>query len=311
MSTDRADIAPECVDLQTDNMQVETYNEADTLKEVIIGYPDNFHKDPSTVEVVNVKQRVNYADEIIRPTAIKLKVEFAALKLVLESNGIKVYTPRPCRVPDQLTPRDIGFVIGDVFFVAGMKKESRKAEKEGILDFIKKMKKVVYVPEGVVVEGGDIVVDKGRTFVGLSQRTDEKGLNFIRQALQDTEFKIVPVQLKSLEEGEDCLHLDCVFVPVGENSALIYEEGMNTCPEEIYSIYDLIPINREEQVELATNVLSLSSTKLISREHAVVERVNKELERRGIEVIRLVFNEAPKTGGSFRCCTLPLFRTKN
>ncbi len=37
-------------------------------------------------------------------------------------------------------------------------------------------------------------------------------------------------------------------------------------------------------------------------------RINDEMRVRGIDVIELPYSEPPKTGGSFRCCTLPLHR---
>jgi NAD(P)H dehydrogenase (quinone) len=70
--------------------------------------------------------------------------------------------------------------------------------------------------------------------------------------------------------------------------------------------YELIEVTREEQKMLGTNVLSLSPDCVVSRDDSV--RINSEMRARGIEVIELPYSEPPKTGGSFRCCTLPLHR---
>ncbi len=189
-----------------------------------------------------------------------------------------------------------------------MKEKSRKKEYVGIQKFIDSMSpdNVIHVPEDVVIEGGDIVVDKGYVFVGLSQRTNEAGIQFLKSQLEHTDFVIVEVPLKSVDEGEDCLHLDCVFVPVGTGHALVYSEGISRIPKELKDTYQWIEVNREEQKNLATNVLSLSPTRVISRDSST--RVNEALSQIGLEVILLNFDEAPKSGGSFRCCTLPLKR---
>lgn len=280
-------------------------NETDVLKSVIIGYPDNFHENPHIVEIVNQTQAAFYFSPD-KPTAQKAKQEFNAFQEVMEDYGVTVYTPCPCDVPDQLTPRDIGFVIGDTFFVSNMAKESRKKEHEGIMPFIQKMSKVIWVPEDIVIEGGDIVVDKGTVFVGVSQRTTIEGASFLEEKIAGQGFTVLPVYLKKLEEDEDCLHLDCAFVPVGAKHALIYPDGFQNIPSSINDQYQWINVTREEQRQLATNVLSLSPELVISRDRS--ERINALLEQIGVQVIPLKFDEAPKTGGSFRCCTLTLNR---
>lgn len=192
-----------------------------------------------------------------------------------------------------------------------MARNSRKREWEGISSILKRIppESIVKVPNDLVIEGGDIVVDKGSVYVGISQRTTSEGVRFLRQALTGTGFRIIPIQLKSLAEGEDYLHLDCVFVPVGENHALIYPAGIKTIPSTIRNNYRWITVDKEEQNGLATNVLSLSPKQVISRDNA--PRVNQELRSAGLEVFTLHFDEAPKTGGSFRCCTLPLVRSNH
>ena len=279
-------------------------NETDILRSVVLGYPDNFHADPTAVEIVNDTQFHYYADSQTRPTAQRLKPEFDAFQQEMEKHGVKVFYPTPCPVPDQLTPRDIGFVCGETFFLAQMAKESRKREHEGIGFLLESMERVVKVPETVVIEGGDIVVDRGVVFVGISQRTTMDGYRWLVEQLPT--FTVVPVPLKSLDEGEDCLHLDCVFVPVGECHALVYPNGIDGENPAELGKYKWIKVTKEEQLQLATNVLSLSKNCVISRHSAI--RVNTLLEEIGLQVIALKFDEAPKTGGSFRCCTLPLIR---
>lgn len=282
---------------------VHCFNETDPLLEVIIGYPDNLHADPTAIEIVNATQAALYYTSDC-PTATTAIPEFQSFRFAMESQGITVHTPQPCNVSDQLTPRDIGFVIGDTFFVANMAKKSRKQEWYGIKHLIDQFANVVYVPDDLVIEGGDIVVDKNQVFVGISQRTTIEGYEWLKSQLPQ-DLSCTPILLKSLEEGEDCLHLDCVFVPVGSNHALIYPDGIKEIPPQLNQ-YHWLEVTRDEQIALATNVLSLSPTIVISRD--IATRVNALLEGIGITVIPLVFNEAPKTGGSFRCCTLPLNR---
>ena len=187
-----------------------------------------------------------------------------------------------------------------------MAKQSRANEYQGIQYLIGQFgsTKVVRAPKKIVIEGGDIIVAGKNVFVGLSQRTNQDGCDWLGQQLPN--YKVIPVRLKTLAEGEDCLHLDCIFVPVGKSHCLIYPEGIKGEIPLPLKGYKWLVVTSEEQSQLATNVLLLSDHLVISRMNA--QRINAELRSLGLEVIELKFDEAPKTGGSFRCCTLPLWR---
>ncbi len=85
-------------------------------------------------------------------------------------------------------------------------------------------------------------------------------------------------------------------------------DGIKPIPDFFEKEYDLIRINKKEQQALATNVFSISNDLVIARDHPESKRAVSEMRKRGIEVIEIPFDGAPATGGSLRCCTLPLIR---
>ncbi len=278
-------------------------SETGPLRRVIIGRADTFvMPDP-----INPKQELFHAEHPERPLRETLCAEFDDFQRTLEAHGVEVLVPNPVSgVPDQLTPRDIGFVVGDTFVVSSMAAESRRREWRGIEPIIDRLppQRVVRVPLDVTVEGGDIVLDKGTLYVGVSERTDLPGAEFLVDRFGD-DYHVEIVKLKKRAEGHDVLHLDCAFVPVGANHALVYPPGFRKVPERIRA-YEWIEIDAEEQFHLGTNVLSISPTCVISRDNA--RRINDELRAIGLEVIELPFDDTPKGGGSFRCASLPLER---
>ncbi len=279
-------------------------SETGRLRSVIIGYPDNFHQVPPAI--INETQKQYYFGPD-RPTREGVMADLGCFKETLTSHGVEVLQPEPLDgVPDQLMTRDIGVVIGDTFVVTQMARESRREEWLGLLPILDQMhtRRVIKVPDEIVLEGGDVIVDNGRIFVGLSQRTGPEGAAYL--ASRFPHFEVIPVPLKQLADGENVLHLDCSFVPVGQRSALIYPNGLAEMPAAIAEQYNLIEVTKTEQQILATNVLSISPTQVIARTCA--GRVNAEMRQRGLEVIELPFDDPPKTGGSFRCCSLPLRR---
>ena len=103
------------------------------------------------------------------------------------------------------------------------------------------------------------------------------------------------------------LHLDCIFNVVSPEVALIYPNALTKKDIDFFaSRYELIEVSQEEQFQLGTNVLSIGNKWVFSL--PVNGNVNKQLRNRGFEVIEVDITEIIKSGGSFRCCTLPILR---
>ena len=284
------------------------HSETDPLKLVIIGLARGYRKVEEYFEIHNVNL------EHGGPEEGQLVDEFKGYVKALEDRGVTVLRPEYVGkfVYDQLTPRDIGVTIGNRFLICNMKLKSRRYEVAGIFPHILKMEGEepnILIPEDhdALLEGGDIMVDKGFIFLGISQRSNEKGFKYLKENFGN-EYKVIPVRCTSLDEGENVLHLDCTFNPVGEDMALIYPDGFEEIPAEITDNYKLIEVTREEQQELATNVLNIDKKTLIARDHPSCKRINQKLRDLGFEVIEIKFDGPPAAGGSFRCCSLPLIR---
>lgn len=282
------------------------YYETDTLKSVIIGRWEGYARVKQYSEILNSKQKKN------RPSETQLKREFEAFRQVLEKYDVEVQVPDYVGkfVFDQLTPRDVAVVIGNKLILCDMANKSRKYEVAGIFplikDFTENEPNVFIPPAECLMEAGDIMVDKRRLMVGISHRTNLEAFEWLHDMFSD-KMEVMPIFL-TIDESEDVLHLDLTFNPVGENCALIYEGGLNPIPEFMSRDYELIKLEKDEQHELATNILSISKNTVISRDHPLCKRVNEEIKKRGINVEEISFDGAPATGGSLRCCSLPLIR---
>jgi len=284
------------------------YSETAPLRRVIIGRYQGYLAHPAYQEIINEDQKQGF------PTEADLAPEFKAFRRALEAEGVDVLEPQYVGklVYDQLTPRDTGMVIGERFLICNMRYASRRYEVAGIFPYI--LHETAHEPNILLpnqsdafVEGGDIIIDRGMLFVGVSQRTNEAGRAYLEHTFGD-EFTVIPVRCAALTEGENVLHLDCTFNPVGRKHCLIYPDGLQEIPAEIHDNYEWIEVTHEEQAALATNILSIDSDTVISRDHRDCARVNEAMRNAGLRVIEVPFNAAPSTGGSFRCCSLPLER---
>ncbi|RLL42115.1 hypothetical protein D8M04_16170 [Oceanobacillus piezotolerans] len=273
---------------------VQCFNEYDELKQVIVVPPTHMR----ITEVINTTQR-HYLSENINIDKALQQHQFFVQTLIKEgAEVIPLETEK--ELNEQVFTRDIGFTIGDTLFLASLKSEIRKPELKILQSWLDN-RGVSYTPlQTSSIEGGDVILDNDRIWLGVSDRTSSAAIHQLKGLLTGVEVHMIPID-KSL------LHLDCVFNPISKNTALIYSKGIDpSAKEEIQKHFELIDLEEEEQFRLATNVLSIGNNKIISLPEN--KRVNEELTKRGYKVIEVPFSEIIKSGGSFRCCTLPTIR---
>ncbi|MDX1629956.1 MAG: arginine deiminase family protein, partial [Fulvivirga sp.] len=211
------------------------YNETGKLRKVVIGRCAGYAEDPAYIELVNEDQKKGLPDKIL------LNREFNLLVKTLMDKGVEVKIPEYVGpfVYDQLTPRDIGVTIKDRFVLCNMVKKSRRYEAAGIFTYLNEMKgksPAILIPpdNDMLLEGGDIILDENKIFVGISQRTNDRGLKFMEKHFGEF-FEFIPVYCKSIEEGENVLHLDCTFNRIGKDIALIFPDGFKEIPKAMES----------------------------------------------------------------------------
>ncbi len=276
------------------DLKIECHNEYQALRSVIVVSPDYM----AITEVINETQNYYAHDNIDTEIANE---QHQAFVHVLKTLGATVYELDPVRdLNEQVFTRDIGFTIGKKLFVCNMARDIRKKEVEVLLNWLKE-NGVSYTQCDVPsIEGGDVIVDGEQIWVGLSGRTTLTAVQALQAELPH--YAISPIELR-----DDILHLDCVFNVIGNDTALIYPEAFTEADyERLNQRYQLITITEEEQFAMGPNILAVGDRKLISLPEN--KRINKALTETGFEVMEIPFSEIIKSGGSFRCCTLPLFR---
>ncbi|WP_298829579.1 arginine deiminase family protein [uncultured Planococcus sp.] len=202
--------------------------------------------------------------------------------------------------PEQVFTRDIGFTIGDTVFISEMASEIRQGEEQELQKWMEAHDVNVKELAGHRIEGGDVIIDRDTVFVGVSSRTSKKAIRDLQLELPD--FEVIPVSF-----NEKYLHLDCVFNILSPTEALIFPEALDMeTVKMLAERYTLIRVNEKEQFALGTNVLSIGDRKVFSQPQN--RQVNKQLTSRGFHVIEVDYSEIIKSGGAFRCCTMPLIR---
>ncbi|GGE33181.1 hypothetical protein GCM10011391_09790 [Pullulanibacillus camelliae] len=270
------------------------FSEYDPLQQVIVCSPQHM----TIRDVINDTQE-HFLDEGINVgRAIQQHTAFIN---TLRQYGITVHLlPYYKKFPEQVFTRDIGFTIGPTIFVAEMASKVRQGEENILKEWLEDEAISYYNLIGERIEGGDVIVDKETIYIGLSQRTTRRAVEHLQTLL--TQFKVIAIPFKARY-----LHLDCVFNVISPDVALVFPEALTQENMALFaSKYELIEVTKEEQFTLGTNVLAIGNNRILSL--PVNKQVNKALRARGFEVIEINLSEIIKSGGSFRCCTLPIIR---
>jgi N-dimethylarginine dimethylaminohydrolase len=268
-------------------------NEYGKLKKVVVVSPENMQIN----EIINETQKHFLDDNINIDKAVLQHEKFVD---TLEKNGAEVIHLQPSlEFNEQVFTRDIGFTIHDQFFVSSMNTDVRRGEVETLKKWLDE-NGVPYSEFLHSIEGGDVLVDGDDIWIGVSGRTNQLAIQSLRNQL-------TPYTVHELPLREDILHLDCVFTIISSEWAIVYppafsKEDLKT----IKSHYNIITVADKEQFQMGPNVLAIGDEKIISLiQH---KSLNKRMKAKGFEVIELDLSEIIKSGGSFRCCTLPLIR---
>ena len=302
-------------------MQLHVVNETARLREVVLGWPESNGPVPTLEETFDSKSYESVKNGVY-PTDEAIIHEMGAFEAVLKKYDVKVYRPRPVENCNQVFARDVGFVIEDKIIVSNIIPD-RQAEIDAYGDIYSQIhyKQIYNLPEAVHVEGGDVIPHGNRIFVGQydfpdypdvkTARTNRLAIDYLRMIFPDK--KIIPLNLRKsdTDPNEGILHLDCTFMPVGPNMAIMYRDGFMNPRDadhvaDIFGRENVFFLTKEEMYWMNSNVFSIAPDVVVVEEHFT--RLKAWLESRGMTVETVPYREISKMGGLLRCSTLPLRR---
>lgn len=296
-------------------------DETAPLEAVILGTARGFGGAPALEDAYDPKSKEHIKAGTF-PKEEDLIKEMDAFQTVLKKHGVTVYRPEIIENYNQIFSRDIGFVIEDQFIRPRILK-NRKEEIRGIQYVLDQIPgdQILTVPEGVRIEGGDVMPWNDYIFVGYSKKTDfeeyivartnEEGINFLQESFPNKTVKGFELHKSDDDPYDNALHLDCCFQPIGKDKAIIHKEGFKL--EEDFNFLvnyfgkeNVFVISKEEMYYMNSNVFSISPEVVVSERNFT--RLNKQLRDWGFTVEEIPYAETAKMEGLLRCSTLPLKR---
>ena len=303
-------------------MTIHIESETSRLRAVVLGLPDSNGPVPGLDETFDAKSYESVKLGIY-PRQEDITAEMNAFKAVLEKYGVQVYRPELVPGCNQVFARDVGFVIDDKIIVSNIIPD-RQEEIDAYDKIYSQIhyKHIYNLPESVHVEGGDVVLYKNYIFLGQyafedysqvkTARTNRLALEYLRMLFPGKRIIALNLRKSDTDPREGILHLDCTFMPVGRDKAIIYRPGFLN-PRDAQHLVNLFgqdnvfEITREEMYAMNTNIFSISEDVVVIEERFT--RLGEHLRNVwGMTVETVPYHEISKMGGLLRCSTLPLRR---
>ena len=302
-------------------MRLNIHNETATLKTVVFGIPDSFGGTPNLQDCYGPKSKIYVASGEF-PSQDDITLEMESVAAVFRKHNVEVLRPKNIENLNQIFARDIGFVVGNSFFVPNIIAD-REEESKAILHILDQIDEsdIVRMPSQTRTEGRDVMIHNDYVFVGYSKeedfnkyivaRTNEDALDFLKENIKSK--KVIGFELNKSDQNpyDKALHLDCCFQPVGKNHAIVHQEGFKNKEDinllkDIFGEENLIFVNKKEMFEMYSNVFSISEKVVVSEKSFT--SLNNKLRSLGILVEEVPYSEIAKMEGLLRCSTLPIER---
>lgn len=290
-------------------MKLTCHSEFGTLKSVYLKKAELAFVDENTIS--GQWESLNYLSKPDLETAIKEYQEFQKL---IESTGTEInyFDHEESLSMDSIYCRDASIATDFGMILCTMGKGARLPEPD--------IAKKVYQQNGEKIlgsieypgtlEGGDIAwLDDKTLAVGRTYRTNDSGIEQIRNFLEPLGIEIIRVELPHYKGPSDVFHLMSVLSPVDRDLAVVYSPLMPVSFRELLIDrgFDLVEVPDQEFESMGCNVLAVSPRNCVMVAGNPVTK--KRLEKSGATVHEYDGKEiSVKGGGGPTCLTRPILR---
>jgi N-dimethylarginine dimethylaminohydrolase len=252
-----------------------------------------------------LQKQINAEIENLNST---LKTIFKLLKinvseLLLQNN----------KICNSIWVRDIFFRLNNELIVTKPARKStlgqnRYFEYKSIIKLLDVLNKKYFLitDDSIKVEGGDIIQNEEFIFIGFGERTNKKGIKFVK-SINKSNKKTFVIQ-------HSALHLDCCFTLLKNNTLIYTSKYIKNLPFEICKKFNCIRLEDilpgVEETNLALNFLIVNNNIIISKKKQF-SSLRTVLRKLGYKLILVDFNNDILLGGSIRCFTQWIDLPKN
>jgi dimethylargininase len=221
----------------------------------------------------------------------RARTQHRAYEEALERLGCRVVRldPEP-DLPDAVFVEDTAIVVDELAIITRPGAQSRRAETASVARVLGQYRELRSIDAPDTIDGGDVVVCGRRVFIGRSSRTNDAGIERVRDILSPFGYTVTAVDIRG------CLHLKSAATVVSMDRLLVNPAWVSR--DQLRAV-ECLAIAESEA--FAANVLRVGAGWIYA---ASFPRTRDILERHGISPMVVEVDELAKAEGAVTCCSL-------
>lgn len=256
------------------------------------------HLLPTFTRILARRPASNFADGITMSSHLgkpdydnALKQYDTYIQSLQDLNLEVLVVPSDDRYPDGHFVEDPCVIFRDVAFMCRSGAKARAEEGESLKPYLSDLR-VIDPPDGAYIDGGDVLICADRVLVGLSERTNEAGVDALRQAFQTAEPNI----LVEAVHFEGVLHLKSGLTELAPN-VLIHDPALTTSANLSWATVITLPATEG----YAADVMPVNDALFLAKGYPSALKVVQAFYD---TVIELDMSEFQKMDGGLTCLSL-------
>jgi dimethylargininase len=193
-------------------------------------------------------------------------------------------------MPDAVFIEDTAIVLDECAILTRPGAVSRRAEVDSVADVLSAYRDLFRISYPGTLDGGDVLVIDKDVFVGLTNRSNQEGIDQLQKILLPYNYQVHSVLV------QDCLHLKSAVTRVAEDTLLVNNAWVSTDQLPDMNIIDIDPSE-----PFAANALKIGDYVLYQ---PFFLKTRRRLEAEGIRLCLVDQSELLKAEGALTCCSL-------
>ena len=219
------------------------------------------------------------------------RVQHEAYESLLAELGCRVRSlPAEPDLPDSVFVEDTAVVLDEAAVITRPGAASRRPETDSIARALQKDRELLFLEAPGTLDGGDVLLMGKTLFVGLSSRSNQAGIEQLRELLAPFGYRVLETKV------EGCLHLKTAATLCAPDTVLLNPDWLDS---ELFGAMRIIEVDPQEP--FAANVLLVNRTVVAA---SSFPRTRQRLEDAGLAVAALDLSELAKAEGAVTCCSL-------
>jgi len=194
------------------------------------------------------------------------------------------------RYPDAVFIEETAIVLDELAIITRPGAESRRGELDAVSEVLRQYRPLARIDAPATLDGGDVLQLDRVLYVGLTLRTNSRGIARLAEIIEPHAYRVVAVTV------DGCLHLKSAVTRVGADTLLMNRRWLPAAPFNDWRIIDV-----DQSEPAAANALRIGESVIFPEE---LTRTRRRLEAKRIDVRPVPASELARAEGGVTCCSL-------